>query len=155
MLLKGERRMRKGLKAVLVLLLILAIAAAAVLGILHVRKAKAEEKRIDFAVLQKKITALSDDVKVTYEDTVTAGIDLKDADIDINGSVITVYLPEPYIVKNKGKDEVVDRAIADGIMDSVEQKAKRGISDLVLELYPKATVEVLTAAEEKAAVSVE
>ncbi|MBQ1544270.1 MAG: hypothetical protein IIZ60_00675, partial [Clostridia bacterium] len=94
-------------------------------------------------------------VKVTYEDTVTAGMSLDDADIDINGSAITVYLPDPYIVKNKGKDEVVDRAIADGIMDSVEQKAKRGISDLVLELYPKATVEVLTAAEEKAAVSVE
>ena len=147
--------MRKGLKAVLVLLLILAIAAAAVLGILHVRKARAEEKRIDFAVLQKKISALSDDVKVTYEDTVTAGMSLDDADIDINGSAITVYLPEPTILKNKGKDEVVDRAIADGIMDSVEQKAKLETANLVQELYPKATVEVLTAAEEKAAVSVE
>ncbi len=147
--------MRKGLRAVLVLLLILAIAAAAVLGILHVRKTKAEEKRIDFAVLQKKISALSDDVKVTYEDTVTAGMSLDDADIDINGSAITVYLPEPTILKNKGKDEVVDRAIADGIMDSVEQKAKLEIANLVQELYPKATVEVLTAAEEKAAVSVE
>ena len=147
--------MRKGLKAVLVLLLILAVAAAAVLGILNVRKAKAEEKRIDFAVLQKKISALSDDVKVTYEDTVTAGMSLDDADIDINGSAITVYLPEPTILKNKGKDEVVDRAIADGIMDSVEQKAKLEIANLVQALYPKATVEVLTAAEEKAAVSVE
>ena len=147
--------MRKGLRAVLILLLILAVAAAAVLGILHVRKTKAEEKRIDFAVLQKKISALSDDVKVTYEDTVTAGMSLDDADIDINGSAITVYLPEPYIVKNKGKDEVVDRAIADGIMDSVEQKAKLETANLVQALYPKATVEVLTAAEEKAAVSVE